>query len=206
VNDAIFLRINDFSVDTPWLHAPVAAYAKYGIALFAVLMVMAWWSARRTGLASMARALLVPVATLGAVIAQQLVVGLVSEPRPYVVHPGALVLIARTNDGSFPSDHACIVGAATAALFLAHRRLGWIALVGALLMAGARVYAGVHWPADVLAGLVFGGAMALLIEWVLARPMSALVSWLATTRMRPLLESGSARPGHAKQGALSRSG
>ncbi|MDI1289798.1 MAG: phosphatase PAP2 family protein [bacterium] len=178
MNDDIFLRVNQFAIDTPWLHTPVAAYATYGILLFGVLMVVGLWISRARGSSAIARALLVPVATLGAVAAQQVVVALVAEPRPYAVHPQILVLVGRSTDGSFPSDHACAVGAAAVALFFVDRRLGWIATVGAILMAAARVYAGAHWPMDVVAGLALGAALALVIELVLARPVTAVVSRL----------------------------
>ena len=191
----LFLRINQFAVQTPWLNEPIAGYAKYGVALFVVLMVIAWWIARMRGPAVMARAVLVPLATVGAVLAQQLVVALIAEPRPYAVYPDILVLLGRTTDPSFPSDHACVVGAVALALFFVDRRLGWLATVGALFMAAARVYAGVHWPLDVTVGLVLGAVVALLIELALVRPTSILVSWLSRTWMRPLLMAESASGG-----------
>ena len=72
----------------------------------------------------MAGALLTPVAALVAFLAQQVIVSLVDESRPYALRPDALVLIARTTDPSFPSDHACVCGAVAAALFFVDRR-GW---------------------------------------------------------------------------------
>lgn len=178
MDDDIFLRINQFARDTPWLNEPVAAYAEYGIVLFGLLMLIGLWISRDRGSAAIARALLVPVAMVGAVVAQQVVVALVAEPRPYAVHPDILVLVGRSTDGSFPSDHACAAGAAALALFFVDRRLGWIATVGAVLMAAARVYAGAHYPLDVVAGLALGAALALVIELVLARPTTAVVSRL----------------------------
>ena len=62
-------------------------------------------------------------------------------------------------------------------------------------MAAARVYAGVHWPLDVIVGLVLGAVVALLIELALVRPTSILVSWLSRTWMRPLLMAESASGG-----------
>ena len=183
----LFLRINAFAADTPWLHGPAAAYATYGILVSVALMVAGWWVARRRDARTMATALLVPVAALAAFAVQQIVVLLVDEARPYAVHPDALVLIGRTSDPSFPSDHACLTGAIAAALFLVDRRLGWTATVVALLMAATRVYVGAHWPLDVVAGLALGAAVAIAVVLLLRRPVTRLVERLRSTPVAPLL-------------------
>ncbi len=183
----LFLSINEFARSTPWLHSPAAAYTAYGILLFAALMVIGWWVARRRSSTVMAAALLVPVATLVAFGVQQVVVQLVAEQRPYAVLPDVLVLISRTTDPSFPSDHACLTGAAAAALFFVDRRLGWVAAALALLMAATRVYVGAHWPLDVVAGLALGAAVSVAVVLLLRRPATRLVDRLATTRLAPLL-------------------
>lgn len=178
MNDDLFLRVNQFAVDTPWLNAPAAAFATYGIALFGLLMLAGLWISRTRGPRAMSRALLAPVATVGAVVLQQPLIALIDRPRPYSVHPEILVLVGRSTDGSFPSDHACAVGAAAAALFLVDRRLGWTATAGAVLMAAARVYVGAHWPLDVLAGLALGALLALVIVFALTGPVAALLTRL----------------------------
>ena len=183
----LFLRINAFSADTPWLHGPAAAYATYGILVFGLLMVAGWWVARRRDVRVMASALLVPVAALAAFAAQQVVVMLVSEARPYAVHPDAIVLIGRTTDPSFPSDHACLTGAIAAGLFFVDRRLGWTATALAILMAATRVYVGAHWPLDVVAGLALGAAVSIAVIVLLRTPVSRLVARLRTSRLSPLL-------------------
>ena len=99
--------------------------------------------------------------------AAQLVGQVVDRARPYALMPAAHVLIDRTSDFSFPSDHATAVGAVAAALWLANRRLGLLAGGLALLMAFSRVYVGVHYPGDVAGGLVLG-AGTVLVLWPLA--------------------------------------
>lgn len=185
--DGLFLRINQFARETAWLHGPAAAYAMYGIALFAGLIVVGWWLARSTGPVRMACALLTPVAALVAVGVQQLVVSRVHEARPYAVFPQALVLVSKTADPSFPSDHACAAGAVAAGLFFVDRRLGWVTAGFAALMAVTRVYVGAHWPLDVVAGLALGAAVAIVVVLVLRRPVARLVTWLRATTLRPLV-------------------
>jgi undecaprenyl-diphosphatase len=70
-----------------------------------------------------------------------------------------------------------MAGAVAVGLFLVSRSLGIVASVAALAMAFARVYVGAHFPVDVVAGLVLGGATAGL-GWLVVR--SALARLVAT--------------------------
>ena len=80
--------------------------------------------------------------------------------RPFVEHDLNL-LFYRPTDSSFPANAAAIGFAIATAVFLRRRRLG-LALYGVAALYGfARVYAGVHYPTDVLGGAAIGLAMGL---------------------------------------------
>lgn len=190
IGDSLFLQINQFAADTPWLHAPAAAYAEYGIVVFAGLLVVGWWLARRRDDQVMAAALLTPVAAVAALAVQQVLIAVVGEARPYTLHPDALVLVSKTADPSFPSDHACVAGAVAAGLFFVDRRLGWVSTALAVVMAATRVYVGAHWPMDVVAGLALGAAATVGIVLLLRRPVARLVAWMRGTKLQPLLGDG----------------
>lgn len=92
---------------------------------------------------------------------------IISRPRPDLVEHGAMV-----HTHSFPSGHSTL-GAAVALLLAwtaarKHDRKGvrayiWIVGVGAALLIGfSRMYLGVHWFSDVLAGILLGGFWACL--------------------------------------------
>lgn len=187
-NTELFLSINGFARSTPWLQPVLLAYAKDGIVLFAALMLVGWWIARRRAdPTAMAAALWVPAGMLIALGLNQVIGALVDEARPYAVLPDILVLADRTTDPSFPSDHAVIAGAVTAGLFQVSRRLGVVSLLAAALMAFSRVYIAAHYPLDVLAGLLLGAGVTLL-GFLLVRPLLVpLVDRLERTRVRPLL-------------------
>ncbi|MDA3624042.1 phosphatase PAP2 family protein [Saccharopolyspora sp. WRP15-2] len=188
VDDDLFHVINDFARATPWLHGIVYGYATYGVVLFAVLLLAGWWTARRSGEPSgMAAALWAGIGTLVAVGLNQPIVSAVHEARPYNALSGILVLADRSTDFSFPSDHATMVGAVAAGLFLVGPRLGSVAALAAALMAFSRVYIAAHYPQDVLAGLVFG-AVVVLLGWLLARSLlTAAVGLMQRSALRPLV-------------------
>ena len=162
--------VNEFARDTGWLHAPLLAYASYGVLLFGLLLVLGWWLARDRGPRVMAAALWAGAATLLAVAVNQPLVRSFHEARPYTVHPHLLVLAHRSSDGSFPSDHAVMAGAAAAGLWVVDRRLGVVATVAAVLMAGSRVYIAAHYPHDVVVGLVVGAAVSTRVRIAILGP------------------------------------
>ena len=185
LSDALFLRVNDVARSSAWLHGPATAYAKYGVVLFAGLLLLGVWRRRGAAAVELAAAVWAGLATLLAVAVNQPVAALVAEPRPYAVHPAALVLVDRSSDWSFPSDHSVMAGAAAVGLFLVSRRLGAVAAVAALLMAITRVYVGAHFPLDVVAGLCLGGLVSGFGWLLVRRPLTRVVG---TARSLPWVD------------------
>ncbi|MEH6978772.1 phosphatase PAP2 family protein, partial [Bacillus pseudomycoides] len=81
-------------------------------------------------------------------------------------------------NSSFPSDHAtsAIVIAATLLLSAYRFKYTWFFL--ALVVAFSRVWVGVHYPFDVIAGIVHGVLIALFTQYVVfkIRPVSTLIA------------------------------
>lgn len=114
---------------------------------------------RRTG-ASMAVALVLCV-----IFGNIIIKNLVARPRPFDMERYALakehLLIAAPTDYSFPSGHTLSSVAASTALFKDHSVWGFLAFVLALTIAFSRLYLQVHYPSDVLAGLILGFLLGL---------------------------------------------
>ena len=188
LNDDIFLSVNDFARDTSWLHSTAVFFAHYGVVLFAAALAFAAWQSRRGSAQSLAAAMWTGAGALLALALNQPLGRAIHEGRPYTAHQHALLLVSRTSDFSFPSDHAVMAGAVAAGLLLVTPRHWWVAGL-AVLMACDRVYVGAHYPGDVVAGLAFGAGIVVLGWWALQRPLVAVAERARAGRMRPLLVS-----------------
>ncbi|MEO7351542.1 MAG: phosphatase PAP2 family protein [Marmoricola sp.] len=187
---AWFESVNHFARITPALHTPMRAYAAYGVVLFAALLALAWWRARHApDPRTMAAALWAPVGVLVALALNQPLGNFVGETRPYTVFPHALMLVAHSQDFSFPSDHAVMAGAVAAGVSLSNRRLGVLTAVAAVVLGFARVYVGAHFPLDVIAGLFFGAGVVALGYLVARRPLVVGIRQLARTPAGPLVQA-----------------
>jgi undecaprenyl-diphosphatase len=87
---------------------------------------------------------------------------LVARIRPCDVNTAVQLLIARPTDYSFPSGHTAASFAATFALYFSRKKL-WIPAIGlAVLISFSRLYLYVHYPTDILAGVMIGIIMGFL--------------------------------------------
>lgn len=82
---------------------------------------------------------------------------LFARVRPCDINTSIKLLIERPNDYSFPSGHTASSFATVTALYLCRmKRVGKVTLILAILIAFSRMYLYVHYPTDILVGIVFG--------------------------------------------------
>jgi undecaprenyl-diphosphatase len=187
-----FLDINDFAKDTSWLHGVMEFFAKDGIVLMAVALVVAWWMGRAArSPQKVATAVWGAIGALIALAIAQPISHAVNERRPFVAIPSAVSLIHHSTDPGFPSDHATAAGAVACAVFFVSWQLGAVTTLFALIIAFSRVYVGVHYPQDVLAGLGLGAAVVAVGYFTVVPLMTRIAEWLTNTPVRPLITAAS---------------
>ena len=120
---------------------------------------------RKTGVIMMA-ALLVDVLLSNVLINNQ-----AARTRTFEVNKAEQLLVAKPRDYSFPSGHTAASFASVTALYLAGEKKMWkAALVLAVLIALSRLYLYVHYPTDIIGGVIFGSLSGYLgykiVEWI----------------------------------------
>jgi undecaprenyl-diphosphatase len=120
------------------------------------------------------------VAALALIFSRGLVVPVIrflyDRPRPFEALPDIITLVTKVvGEPSFPSGHATIAFAFAGALYymkLQDRAWWKYAVVIAVLIAIARVVAGVHYPSDSIAGALIGwGSVWVTKRYLLSVPI-----------------------------------
>ncbi|WP_438388618.1 phosphatase PAP2 family protein [Actinopolyspora saharensis] len=199
-----YLEIADFTRSAPsWLRELAALFTEAVVVLFAVVLLLVWWRARKRGAPVMARALLVPVGVVLAYLASEFSKTLLRAPRPCHTFPEFEIPAEcpPASDWAFPSNHATVAGAVAVGVLLAWPRLGVPTALLSALGACSRVFVGVHYPHDVLVGVLLGGLVAVVVVAALSRVVSPFVVRLREQRglgvllgAGELAEVGEARP------------
>ena len=94
---------------------------------------------------------------------------LVQRPRPFDAMSELIILIKRPSGFSFPSGHASTSFACAWALMRIEKKLAAPALILASLIAFSRLYVGVHYPTDVIAGAIIGIICGIVVCWAYRR-------------------------------------
>lgn len=159
--------LDRFSAHHDSFEDPLRAYVSASELIFAgvVVLLLLFVPGARRGIAR--RAGLAAGASVGlALLVAHLLASAIDRPRPFVAHAATIhPFLAHAPDPSFPSEHAAAAFAIATAV--AFRVKGWgAALLGlAAVLAAGRVFLGLHYPSDVLAGALVGAATAFLV-WI----------------------------------------
>ncbi len=83
--------------------------------------------------------------------------------RPFIVYNITPLLYDFAS--SFPSGHAAFFFALATIVFIFHKKWGIVYFLGSLIICVSRIMAGIHWPADILGGMLVGVGSAILIYY-----------------------------------------
>lgn len=166
---SLFNLINK-SLNVPFLDSFFSFVAVYGREYFWIPIVVLMWvlgGAFNNKEAKKGALMLVIVFLLIIIIGLALKT-VYYRPRPFLSLSNVLVFVPKDLDSSFPSGHALIVagGAAIAAFFL-KKRYSLPLIAEAILVSYSRIYVGVHYPTDVLAGVFLGVGIAFIAYTIL---------------------------------------
>jgi len=149
-----------------WLGIFFAEYLGYFIVLIAIFIFIKERNWRQ-------RIYFFALAGLSVILARGLITEIIrffyERPRPFLtlqIQP----LIEHNLTSSFPSGNAAAFFALGLAIFYFNRKWGWRCLILALLIGATRIFTGVHWPSDILAGAIIGLVSAFLVKKFLPQP------------------------------------
>ncbi|CAB3390729.1 phosphatase PAP2 family protein [Kyrpidia spormannii] len=173
---ALFHIVNSQAGHHTWLDGLMSSVAQYSVEIYAIAFIALWLllPKREEG---PRHALVVAVfAGILALLVNLVISHIWFRPRPFTVLAAGTFteLIPHAPDASFPSDHASGSFALASATWGKINR--WVAAgltALAVLTMIARVYTGVHWPTDVLAGMVIG-VFAGRVIWKIGAPILSL--------------------------------
>jgi len=89
------------------------------------------------------------------------------RPRPFVTNHEIYQLtemFVSPTEQSFPSDHTAISFIMAGVVLFSWRKLGVVLLILSALVGLARIFVGVHWPSDILAGIIVAAIAVLLTK------------------------------------------
>ena len=172
MNHQLFLFINSFAGRNHFLDSIMVFCASYLVYLVFVIMVafVAYSIYKKQW-----KPFIYFFATLVVgFLLLQLVALINFDHRPFMDYH-VTQLVAHAAGSSFPSDHTTVVTAIAAGFlfFTRFKKLGALLLIMALVIGFARVFVGIHYPADIAGGIVtglLGGSIVLVAKYFIDKP------------------------------------
>ncbi|WP_075181602.1 undecaprenyl-diphosphate phosphatase [Pantoea sp. 1.19] len=169
LNQKLFLWINATPDSPGWLIALATFIARDAIAIVPMLIAALWlWGTRHRLNAQRELVLKTAIALVYALLISWCLGSLFPHPRPFVAGIGHQFL-SHAPDYSYPSDHGTTMFTVALAFLCWHRLWSGLTLLAvAIAIAWSRIYLGVHWPLDMLGGLLVGmlGCLFAQVVWL----------------------------------------
>lgn len=128
-----------------------------GIWIITAIIMLCFRKTRATGV------MIICAVAIGLLIGEIGMKNIIGRLRPFVQNPAIEPNISPPSGYSFPSGHSCSSFAAATVIFMQYKKIGILSLVVATLIAFSRLYNYVHFPTDVIAGILLGILCAVAV-------------------------------------------
>lgn len=184
VDKYILVYLNDLMTQNEWITFVVLILARYLIIVFIAVMIYLWFRKSPKdkdghlgiGYHENRQAVVYAIFALAIGFTIDLIISyLFPRPRPFISYPELVKNLDLTVDlTSFPSRHAMAVFAMATSVWMADlwhfRNWGILLFIVAFLISIARIAAGVHYPSDIVGGMILGIVSAWIIhenqDWI----------------------------------------
>lgn len=113
---------------------------------------------------------------LSTVLGEGILKHLIQRPRPFIEVPNIHILVSKPASYSFPSGHTASSFAAVGIIWSQLKRYRFPALILGILIAFSRMYLFLHYPSDILGGMLLGITSAIITLNVLNKKYSNKIS------------------------------
>ncbi|MBS4201414.1 phosphatase PAP2 family protein [Bacillus sp. FJAT-49732] len=159
----LFELINQFAGNNDIFDQMVSSFSKFGPILLGLVLVWLWFSKSGDKFENRKIVLFAVTITIFVLGVDKIIEMMYFRPRPFVDHAVNLLSTKSDLDPSFPSNHSAGAFAIAFSVFWRKRKIGSFLIIFAIFMALSRVFIGVHYPLDVIAGAIIAFIVTAIV-------------------------------------------
>jgi len=157
----IFQKINNLAGQCSWFDKLMVFLAEDLIYLMVILGLIYLFFVYQKNWHKILKVILAIILSRG--IITEIIRFFYYRPRPFLTHQ-VNNLVSHDISGSFPSGHMMFIFPLIYFVVLANKKIGFVFIVLGVLMGLARIYVGIHYPFDILFGIILGVLAAWFVE------------------------------------------